>query len=160
MRIETAHLRLRLYSRQELLAKFEGIPEVSPDWIARVRNSTAPDPWTYGYEVLLKPEGVSIGSVGFKGPPDSDGMVEIAYSIEPAYQGRGYATEAAQGLVNFALADQRVRLVRAHTKTDHRASIRVLEKCNFESAGEVMDAEDGLVLRFERAVRSIDRRSL
>jgi len=150
MSIETPHLRLRLYSREELLAKFEGMPEVSADWIARVRNSKAPDPWTYGYEILLQRQGVSIGSAGFKGPPDSNGMVEIAYMIEPAYQGRGYATEAAQGLVGFALADQRVRLVCAHTRTDNSSSIRVLEKCNFHCVGEVMDPEDGLVLRFER----------
>jgi RimJ/RimL family protein N-acetyltransferase len=150
MSIDTLHLRLRLCSREELLEKYEGMPEVSPDWIARIRASSVPDPWIYGYEVLLQQEGTSIGSAGFKGPPDKDGIVEIAYGIEPAYQGRGYATEAAEGLVNFAFRDGRVRLVCGHTKADNPASIRVLEKCKFHSVGEVIDPEDGPVLRFER----------
>src|SRR5262245_29020170 len=47
--IETARLRLQLRSREELLALFEGMPEVSPEWLARIRNSTAPDSWTYGF---------------------------------------------------------------------------------------------------------------
>jgi RimJ/RimL family protein N-acetyltransferase len=150
MNIETTNLRLQLCSRETLLEQFEGMPEVSPDWLARIRASATPDPWTYGYEVLLLQDGTFIGNAGFKGPPDGEGSVEIAYRIEPAYQGRGFATEAAQGLVNFASRDSRVSVIRAHTLPTGRASIRVLEKCGFGFVGEVVDPEDGLVWRFER----------
>jgi RimJ/RimL family protein N-acetyltransferase len=37
-----------------------------------------------------------------------------------------------------------------HTKADNPAFIRVLEKCKFRYVGEVIDPEDGPVLRFER----------
>lgn len=84
----------------------------------------------------------------FKGPPDADGMVEIAYGIVPAYQGQGYATEAAAALVAFAFESGRVRLVRAHTLAANHASNHVLTKCGFASIGEVMDPEDGLVWRW------------
>ena len=77
-------------------------------------------------------------------------MVELAYAIEPDHQRRGYATEAAEALVQLAFADDRVRVVRAHTLADHAASKRVLEKCHFRCIGEVIDPEDGPVLRFER----------
>src|SRR5437667_8287355 len=33
-----------------------------------------------------------VGACGFKGNPDAEGSVEIAYFTFPAYEGRGYAT--------------------------------------------------------------------
>jgi RimJ/RimL family protein N-acetyltransferase len=148
--IETSRLRLQLRPREEILTLYEGHPEVSPDWLARVRAATEPDPFLFGFAVFEHESGAEVGDAGFKGPPDAEGMVEIAYGIHPEFQGRGYATEAAEGLVAFAFRDDRVRLARAHTKLEHIASQRVLEKCGFERIGEVIDPEDGLVLRFER----------
>src|SRR6185436_7115552 len=101
MTIETARLRLQLRSREELLALFEGMPEVSPAWLARIRDSTAPDPWTYGFGVFERSTGADVGHAAFKGPPDAAWMVEIAYGIYPDFQGRGFATEAADGLTAF-----------------------------------------------------------
>jgi RimJ/RimL family protein N-acetyltransferase len=68
----------------------------------------------------------------------------------PGSEGRGYATEAAAALVDFAQRDARVRVVRAHTLPERNASTRVLTKCGFELRGEVIDPEDGLVWRWER----------
>ena len=91
-----------------------------------------------------------IGTVGFKGPPDEGGAVEIAYGIVPAFQCRGYATEAAGAGVAFALGSGRVTLVRAHTLPTPNASTQVLTKCGFEFTGEVVDPDDGLVWRWDR----------
>ena len=66
--------------------------EVSPTWLARLRASVSADPWLHGFAVVDRQSQSVIGGVGFKGPPDEDGMVEIAYGIVPAFQGRGYAT--------------------------------------------------------------------
>jgi RimJ/RimL family protein N-acetyltransferase len=84
-----------------------------------------------------------------KVPPDADGVVEIAYGVAPEYQGRGYATEAATALVEFALSDPRVQTVRAHTLPEPNASTRVLTRNGFRHLGEVMDPEDGRVWRWE-----------
>jgi hypothetical protein len=65
-------------------------------------------------------------------------------------RGRGLATEVARALTEFALADARVRTVHGHTKPDNAASARVLEKCGFHQVGEVIDPEDGPVVRWER----------
>ena len=78
-------------------------------------------------------------------------MVEISYGVVPAYQGRGYATEAAKAAVAMALGNKDVRLVRAHTLPTPNASTRVLEKCGFERTGLVDDPEDGPVWRWELA---------
>jgi len=91
-----------------------------------------------------------IGSAGFKGPPDSDGMVEIAYGIVPSFEGHGYATEVAAELVRFACARGGIRVVRAHTQPVANASTRVLAKCGFRHTGTVVDPDDGPVWRWER----------
>jgi RimJ/RimL family protein N-acetyltransferase len=76
-------------------------------------------------------------------------MVEIGYGFAPAYQGRGYATEAAQALVKNAFACDNVAIVRAHTLPEKNASGRVLAKCGFDLVGEVIDPHDGPVWRWE-----------
>lgn len=151
--IPTTRLELVLQTPEETLAFIEAMPpadraEVSPAWIERVRATPAGDAWSLGFSVVVRGGGV-VGGCGFKGPPDADGIVEIAYGIDAAHRGRGYATEAAGGLAGFALADVRVRLVRAHTKPANDASARVLAKCGFHPVGEVVDPEDGLVRRWE-----------
>jgi RimJ/RimL family protein N-acetyltransferase len=79
-------------------------------------------------------------------------VVEIAYGVSPAEQGKGYATEAARALVSYAFSFGEVRVVRAHTLPESTASKRVLDKCGFRHIGDVNDPEDGLVCRFERAI--------
>jgi ribosomal-protein-alanine N-acetyltransferase len=131
--------------------------QVSARWLAGLRTASGPDPWHYGFFLVERSRGEIIGTAGFKGPPppDGDGMVEIAYGVVPSLEGRGYATEAAAALVRFAAADERVRLIRAHTLPELNASTRVLRKCGFAHIGEVIDHEDGPVWRWERAAHHI-----
>ena len=126
--------------------------EVSPVWVAALRAATTADPWTFGFALVHRADERVVGSAAFKGPPDADGVVEIAYGIAPGYQGRGLATEAARALVAFALERVDVTSIRAHTQPDNDASGRVLAKCGFHRLGEVIDPEDGRVWRWERTV--------
>jgi ribosomal-protein-alanine N-acetyltransferase len=142
---------------EELRIKFdgpEGVPAgVSPKWIEKLRAARGPDPWEFGYSVMLSESNQAIGGVSFKGSRGPDGVVEIAYGIDEAFQRRGYATEAAGALVTFAFADPRVRIVCAHTAPGAAASSRVLEKCGFTRVPDVVDPEHGLVWRFEKVRR-------
>jgi RimJ/RimL family protein N-acetyltransferase len=134
----------------EGLHAFYASADVSPAWLAGLRAATEPDLWRSGFFVVHRETQSVIGSAGFKGQPDSSGMVEIAYGIVPSFEGQGYATEAATALVGFAFASGRVQLVRAHTLPVANPSTRVLAKCGFRHAGTVVDPEDGVVWRWER----------
>jgi RimJ/RimL family protein N-acetyltransferase len=152
--LQTERLALVLESTEAVLARIEAMPpadraEVSPDWLARLRAAPAPSPWTHGVALVERATGAAVGSAAFKGPPDADGVVEIAYGLAPEHQGRGYAREAARALCAFALGAGSARRVRAHTRPDHEASARVLRACGFTECGEVIDPEDGLVRRWE-----------
>lgn len=154
MELPTKNLTLSLQGPKATLAWIEAMSpadraEVSQTWLARAQAATSADPWIHGFHMVHRASGTAIGSCAFKGPPDADAAVEIAYGVDPNHQGRGYATEAAQALVEFAFGSGQVRIVRAHTKPEENASTRVLTKCKFESLGEVVDPEDGLVWRWE-----------
>jgi RimJ/RimL family protein N-acetyltransferase len=124
--------------------------DVSPKWLVQLRAAKGIDAWNFGFAVLIPAIGKVIGTAGFKGPPDADGMVEVAYGIVPAWQGKGCATAALSKLIAFASADDLVRVLRAHTLPESNASTRVLTKNGFAKLGEVMDPEDGRVWRWER----------
>ena len=104
--ITTERLELVLQTPEETLAFVEAMPpedraEISPDWIARVKQTKAGDPWSLGYTVIERESKASVGGCAFKGPP-VDGMVEIAYGIDEPHRCKGYTTEAANGLTEFA----------------------------------------------------------
>jgi ribosomal-protein-alanine N-acetyltransferase len=129
--------------------------EASSDWLAQLAAATTADPWTFGFGVVHRVDQLVIGAAGFKGPPavESERRVcEIAYGIVPTYRSQGFATETAAALVNYAVANGQVTLVRAHTLPEPNASTRVLTKCGFQKVGEVIDPDDGLVWRWERNV--------
>lgn len=154
MILQTERLTLVLNSVDEVRAQIERLSdddraEVSPVWLALAFTATEADPWMHGFKATLRDEGTIVGGAAFKGPPDDEGAVEIAYGIEPEHQGRGYATEAAWALIEFARNADGVRIVRAHTRHDNIASSRVLTKCGFRCVGDVVDPEDGLVQRWE-----------
>ena len=152
--LRTPRLKLALKTPEEVRAAIEAMDaaekaQLSADWLARLAASTAPDRWVHGFSLVQLDTGITVGQCGFKGPPDGDGVVEIAYGVASDQEGKGYATEAAGALVAYAFSIEQVRRVRAHTLPASNASKRVLAKCGFQYVGEVTDPEDGLVCRFE-----------
>ena len=153
--IQTKNLKLMLQTREDVRTYVEQMQPheraaLSAAWRALLDGSARADPWTHGFTIVHRDSGSVAGRCGFKGPPDANGVVEIAYAVNPEYEGKGYATEAAQALVGYALSHKQVRVVRAHTLPQLNASTRVLAKCSFRRIGEVIDPEDGLVWRWER----------
>lgn len=89
------------------------------------------------YQMLLNSSG-----------PAKDRAVEMGYGILPSYEGNGYMTEAVQGMIRWAFAQQDVDFVEAETDPDNRASQRILEKCGFVPNGKT--GEEGLRFVVER----------
>ena len=155
MKIETRNLTLVLQTPEETHALIDTMTpsekaELSADWLALVDSTTSADPWIHRFALIQRADNTVVGSCGFKGPPNANGAVEIAYGIDPDYRGNGYATEAARALVTYALKNSKVHVVRAHTLPEANASTRVLTKCGFKQAGEVIDPDDSLVWRWEK----------
>jgi RimJ/RimL family protein N-acetyltransferase len=76
-----------------------------------------------------------IGAAGFGRRPS--GEVELGYWVARAHWGLGYATEAAQAIVDIARDGLKLRRLSAGHFTDNLASGRVLEKIGFKPTGIV-----------------------
>jgi ribosomal-protein-alanine N-acetyltransferase len=103
------------------------------------------------YLVVL--DGQMIGHAGYHGPPGTNAVedpeaVEIGYTIEEPYRGRGYATAAAVELLRRA-EERGVRRFVACSSPDNEPSLAIIRKLGFKHTGEQMDEEDGLELVFE-----------
>lgn len=100
-----------------------------------------------------EPGGFVVGHAGFHGPPDDDGMVEVAYLVVPEYRRRGYARAMLAALLRRAADEPQVRTVRASISPDNAASLATIKGFGFEPAGEQWDEEDGRELLFEVPAR-------
>ena len=124
------------------------------DWLwqiraDQIRREPAAADWIARAAVV---DGVVVGHAGFHGPPDSDGTVEVAYSVDPAYRRRGYATAMLSAAIAWAAADPAVRTVRASISPDNAASLATLRPFGFTHVGEQWDEEDGVELLFDLPV--------
>ncbi len=90
-----------------------------------------------------------VGTVGFHGPPDDQGRLEIGYSVDPEYRRRGYAREAAQAMFDWAAATHGVRRFIASISPTNDASLGLAAGFGFEQTGSHMDDIDGLELVLE-----------
>lgn len=122
-------------------------PEALPYALAQLQSG-APETWGT-YLFIHSADHALIGLGGYKGAPDAEGIVEIGYGIAPAYRGKGYAREAAQGMIDYAFRQPAVEKVWAHTLAEPNASVRVLTKCGLTMIGEFEDPDDGKIWRWQ-----------
>ena len=113
-----------LLSRYERLVAGSGDPAISwCNWVIRLRD-----------------EGRLTGTVQATITARESGPVaEIAWVVATPWQGRGIATEAAQGLAWWL--SERVNTLVAHVHPDHAASAAVAAACGLAPTDRVVDGE-------------------
>lgn len=155
--IETARLTLVPMSREVALATLH-----DRAGLARLLDASVPDDWPgpdlagwlpalardlerdpgFGEWVRLAIQTAKrrlVGDMGFHGPPNAVGTVEIGYIIVAGARRQGYASEGARALVDWAFARPDVRRIVARCAPDNAASIRVLESLGMQRR-PVLDA--------------------
>lgn len=90
-----------------------------------------------------------IGTCGYKGPPDDEGIVEIGYEVIPDRRRLGFGKEIAAALIRHAWSDPRVLKVLAHTLADTNPSSRILRSCGLHFVRALIDTEDGPIWQWE-----------
>jgi [ribosomal protein S5]-alanine N-acetyltransferase len=99
--------------------------------------------------VLMRTEPRVVGSVVFHGHP-SDGIAEVAYSVEDSSRGQGLATEATRACVEWALSQDGIAAVQATTFPWHLASLGVIRNLGMIQVGTRDHDTLGELLVFER----------
>jgi RimJ/RimL family protein N-acetyltransferase len=83
------------------------------------------------FQIILRDTGEVIGDIGFHGPPDEAGTVEIGYSIVDQYRGRGLVGESAMAICGLAWSRPGVTRITAQTQEGNAASAGVLRHAGF-----------------------------
>ena len=94
------------------------------------------------YAIQLRDSGVTVGGIGFHGPPDEIGVATIGYGLVPGARGKGYASEALRALLEVA-RQAGAAGVKGDADLDNPASHRVME-----AAGMPCVAEDDKLRHF------------
>ncbi len=129
--------------------RYQGWTSTDPDHvreeIERMGGRAVGEPggWVQ-FSVEERTGGRLVGDIGLSPADDDPGVIKIGYTVSPAAQGRGYATEAVGALIAYAFERLSADTVRAYASDENVASIRVAEKVGMH-----------LVERLER--RSADR---
>jgi ribosomal-protein-alanine N-acetyltransferase len=74
-----------------------------------------------------------IGTIGLRHFDDEDeeDYAELGYELDPAYQQRGYMSEAFEEVLNFGFKNLELKTIEAFTHKNNTASIALLEKLEF-----------------------------
>jgi RimJ/RimL family protein N-acetyltransferase len=108
-------------------------------------------PWLFRVMLFRADPEVVVGRIGFHGPADADGMVEIGYEVLPAHRRQGYAREAVVAMFGLVQQDPAVRVFRASVSPNNLPSRRLVTGLGFLEVGTQWDEEDGEERIFERS---------
>jgi len=103
------------------------------DWISTHADNFNNDT---GYELAVtdKHTGEIYGAIGLKHNKDHH-KGELGYWIGEPYWGRGYASEAAQALINYAFTERGLHKVYSYHFDFNPASGRVMQKAGMKQTG-------------------------
>ncbi len=152
---ETPHLLLRPWRQEDLdplvrlLAKPEVARYIRLDGQVFTREETAQvhtrvlrswqeqglGPWA----VIDKAGGSWIGKLGLMYQEDWPGpdKFEVDYELDPAFWGRGLATEGTQAALRYGFVERSLPRIIGATVPENVASRRVMEKCGMTYQGEL-----------------------
>lgn len=144
-----------MFHRSERLFLRPAFPEDSAGILAAIRDeevvrNLARAPWPYeladAREFAALPQDTRLphflvtipgtGVIGSAGMGEREGVPEIGYWIARDHWGRGYATEAARGVLHVARMLGHRRITAGHF-TDNPASGKVLRKLGFVPTGRI-----------------------
>jgi RimJ/RimL family protein N-acetyltransferase len=108
------------------------------------------EPWLLWALVHRGFERRMVGYAGFHGPPaPTNPKLELGYAIFPAFQGRGYAAEAARALMGWARVRHGIGHFVVSIAPGNEPSLALARRLGFVQTGEQWDDEDGVELVFE-----------
>ncbi len=94
----------------------------------------------YDWAVIYEPECKMVGTCGFTAFHCANDCAEVGYVLNPAYWGKGIATEALTRVLRFAFEELELNRVEARFMEDNQRSRRVMEKVGMRFEGVMREA--------------------
>lgn len=155
--VETSRLHMRTFQEKDIkpFATYRSIPEVAQyqgwqapyslaqatQFVAHMKATLPNQPGVW-YQVALehKSDGVLIGDCAYRLMADDERQAEIGFTLAPAYQRRGYATEAVMYLFTYLFEEQNLHRIYAYCDVENLASARLMEKVGMRREGHFVDS--------------------
>ena len=96
----------------------------------------------FGWSVFLKPEYTNsgneevIGQVTVQESGEDISIRDVGWFLDPNYQGKGYATEAAKALIDYMFKEVEINKISSGAVKDNIASCKIFQKLGFNKIGE------------------------
>ena len=94
-----------------------------------------------GAAVVERATGLTVGDIGLHWVSERDRTAEIGFVFDPRQQGKGFATEAAGALLDWAFTEAGFHRVIGRTEARNAASARVLEKLGMRLEAHLVENE-------------------
>ena len=91
--------------------------------------------------VVERATGLTVGDLAFHWVSERDRTAEVGFVFDPRYQGKGFATEAACALLDWAFTEAGFHRVIGRTEARNAASARVLEKLGMRLEARLVENE-------------------
>lgn len=130
--------------------RYQGWDRTDPDGvreeIERMNERPPGDPagWVQ-LSVEERATGALVGDVGLSPAEGEVGVIKLGYTTSPAFQGRGYATEAVTALVAYAFETLQADMVRIYANEVNVPSIRVAQKAGLHLIERIERSYEGEV---------------
>ena len=152
----------RLWSDKETMHYLEDILTNTIEESARYLKIGMDNADGHYFCICEKGTDLFIGSIGYSITESTPlgKIVHMGYMMLPEYHGRGYMTEAAKAVIEFAFTKDDCIRITTGCITTHEASRRVMEKAGFRKEGlriRVQYHDGEMKDRFEYAINKDDR---
>lgn len=108
--------------------------------LAASRSFSAEDDW-FSAVIVLRDSGDAVGDVAFHWVSEQHRTGEVGFTLDPAHQGRGYATEAARAMLAWGFGAFGLHRIIGRTEARNAASARVLEKLGMRREAHLVENE-------------------
>jgi RimJ/RimL family protein N-acetyltransferase len=123
-----------IYGRVEVTRWLGGTPSIPPDELVARWAAVRAQDQRFGCWAIEGPDSSIAGTVLFRPLPNGVGEVEVGWHLHPDSWGRGYATEAANAIIERGF-DAGLPEVYAVVRPGNRASVAVCRRLGMAPLG-------------------------
>lgn len=156
--ITTERLKLRSYKKEDWeqvhiygsnadFSKYEiwgpNSVEDTHKFIAEMLEQSKSNPrYKFDLAVCLKKNDLLIGGCGIRRETESSQVANLGWAINPEFQNKGFATEAARALIDFGFNELKLAVIYATCDTRNIPSFKVMEKIGMQKVGFIKGTKE------------------
>ena len=106
----------------------------------------------FDWAIVSREDGRMIGTCGFTAFDFPSDSAEIGYVLNPAYHGRGLATEAVREVIRFGFEELKLHRIEAKFMKENTRSLKLMERVGMQFEGYAREA-----LKIKGEYRTIGR---